>query len=93
MIKTINSIDEKIIRNNLINLKNLVFEVTEKSNLNCKYCGLSDHLYEKYDVRKSRDLLFEKAVLMIDYLVNLWKDNYVSDINSPLVISFYGGSH
>jgi uncharacterized protein len=69
-MKTIGLINGKIIKNNLINLKNIVFEVTEKCNLNCKYCGLSDQLYQKYDVRKNRDLPFKKAQMIIDYLSN-----------------------
>lgn len=91
MMKTIGLIDEKVMKNNLINLKNIVFEVTEKCNLKCKYCGLSERLYEKYDERKYRDLPFEKARLMIDYLLNLWKENYVAETNSPLIVGFYGG--
>ena len=90
-MKTVNLIDEKIVKNNLINLKNLVFEVTEKCNLCCKYCGLSERLYEKYDTREWRDLPFEKARLMIDYLVELWKDNFVKDANMPFIVGFYGG--
>ena len=90
-MKTVNLIDEKIVKNNLINLKNLVFEVTEKCNLCCKYCGLSERLYEKYDTREWRDLPFEKARLMIDYLVELWKDNFVKDTNMPFIVGFYGG--
>lgn len=90
-MKTINLIDDKIVRNNLIYLKNIVFEVTEKCNLKCKYCGLSERLYEKHDVREYRDLPFEKAKLMIDYLLDLWNDNYVEDMNLPLIVSFYGG--
>ena len=50
-MKTIGLIDEKVIKNNLINLKNMVFEVTEMCNLKCKYCGLSERLYKKYDVK------------------------------------------
>lgn len=90
-MKTIGLIDERVVRNNLINLKNVVFEVTEKCNLKCKYCGLSERLYEKYDVREFRDLPFEKAKLMIDYLFNLWNKNYIEDTNLPLIVSFYGG--
>lgn len=90
-MKTISSIDENRIKNNLINLKNIVFEVTEKCNLNCKYCGLSEQLYQKSDERKSRDLPFRKAQRMIDYLLNLWRENYVSDTNLPLIVGFYGG--
>lgn len=90
-MKTIDILDEKAIKNNLINLKNIVFEVTERCNLNCKYCGLSERLYEKYYVRKCRELPFEKARLMMDYLMSLWKENYVKDMNFPLIVSFYGG--
>lgn len=90
-MKTIGLIDESIIKYNLINLKNIVFEVTEKCNLNCKYCALSEQLYQKHDVRKSRDLPFKKAQLMIDYLLNLWKENYIPDTNLQFTIGFYGG--
>lgn len=69
----------------------MFFEVTEKCNLTCKYCGLSERLYQKYDVREYRDLSFEKARLLIDYLLNLWKENYVADMNLPLAVGFYGG--
>jgi uncharacterized protein len=83
-------IDEKTIRNNLINLKQIVFEVTEKCNLKCKYCGLSD-LYHSYHVRSNRDFSFKKAKLMIDYLVNIWKDNHIVDTVLRFAVSFYGG--
>ena len=32
-------VDERLIKNNLVNLKQIVFEVTEKCNLNCVYHG------------------------------------------------------
>ena len=74
MINEIAQVDEKLIRSNLINLKQIVFEVTEKCNLNCVYCGLSG-LYQTYDVREQRDLTFEKAKLLIDYLLKLWRES------------------
>ena len=91
MDNNINFIDEKIVKNNLIDLKNIVFEVTENCNLQCKYCGLSERLYEKHDIRKHRNLTFDKAKILIDYLVNLWDENYNIDTNKYLIISFYGG--
>ena len=60
MIKKIAQIEEKTVRNNLNNLKQIVFEVTEKCNLNCSYCGLSD-LYQANDTRLNRSLSFEKV--------------------------------
>lgn len=89
--KTIGLVNESIIKNNLINLKNIVFEVTEKCNLCCKYCGLSERLYEKHAQREHRDLAFNKAKSLIDYLLNLWEENYVEGTSYPLIISFYGG--
>ena len=38
-------INKKEIIHNIINLRQLVFEVTDACNLKCKYCGYSD-LYE-----------------------------------------------
>ena len=83
-------IDAKLIKNNLINLKQIVFEVTEKCNLNCRYCGLSD-LYNKDDLRNKKDLPFKKAQLIIDYLLCIWKENHIPDAAFQFVISFYGG--
>ena len=42
---------------NLMNLKQLIFEVTDACNLRCKYCGYAD-LYEGYDQREN--FLFKK---------------------------------
>ena len=36
-------------------LRQLVFEVTDRCNLKCKYCGYGE-LYCSYDERKSRDI-------------------------------------
>ena len=83
-------IDEKIIRNNLINLKQIVFEVTEKCNLHCRYCGLSD-LYQGNDIRQNRNLSFEKVQLMIEYLQRIWRDHTVLDTVIDMAVSFYGG--
>jgi uncharacterized protein len=44
----------------------LVFEVTDKCNLKCKYCGYAE-LYGGYDERVGKDLLFFKAQAIIDY--------------------------
>ena len=90
MKNKIAKIDERIVRHNLINLKQIVFEVTEKCNLKCKYCGLSD-LYQKYDIRQNRDMPFKKAKLIIDYLLNIWKNNNLSDTVIDVAVSFYGG--
>ncbi len=47
-------VNSKQIIHNLLNLKQLVFEVTDSCNLNCKYCGYSDFYvgYQEIDGEK-----------------------------------------
>lgn len=74
----------------LINLGQVVFEVTDDCNLSCKYCAFGD-LYGGYDRRASRRMRFEEARTIIDYLVSIWKQNALSDEEISTTISFYGG--
>lgn len=78
------------IKSKLANLPQLVFEVTDKCNLKCKYCGYGD-LYENYDQRKTGDIDFVKIKIAIDYLVELWNSPYNISFNNIVDISFYGG--
>ena len=75
---------------NLQRLSHIVFEVTDKCNLNCKYCAFSE-LYRKYDKREGTNILFTSAKLIIDYLFELWKNGCVEGSNHEVTISFYGG--
>ncbi|MEY8707225.1 radical SAM peptide maturase [Bacteroides faecichinchillae] len=75
---------------NLMNLNQLIFEVTDACNLRCKYCGYAD-LYEGYDQRENLKFPFHKAKLIIDYLYEYWKKQYCADVNKPISIGFYGG--
>ena len=83
-------ITSKNVRYNLQNLRQLVFEVTDKCNLNCKYCACSE-LYRKYGTREDKNISFTRAKLVIDYLYDLWRDNYSEGSNREITISFYGG--
>lgn len=61
------SIGKNTVERNLINLQQLVFEVTDKCNLKCKYCAYG----EMYDStgnfnRETKNLSYEKAVQIID---------------------------
>ena len=73
---------------NLRHLRQLVFEVTDSCNLNCKYCGVSQ-LYEGHDKSEGKELPIKKAYLLLDYLFALRLK--IAGVNYPLVISFYGG--
>lgn len=78
------------IKYHLINLKQLVFEVTDSCNLRCKYCGYAG-LYEGYDKRENLKFPFRRARLIIDYLYGLWKENRSREAVFPTTIGFYGG--
>ena len=85
-----NKLTPKNIRHNLLNLPQLVFEVTDRCNLNCIYCAYSE-FYRRHDTREGKNFPFTRAKLVIDYLYDLWKDNYSDGYNRELIISFYGG--
>lgn len=81
----------KDVERNLINLKQLVFEVTDACNLRCKYCGYAD-LYEGYDKREDLYFPYKRAVLIIDYLFNnYWKKKTGKEYTRSIDIGFYGG--
>jgi len=84
------NIDEENVRHYLYNLKQLVFEVTDSCNLQCKYCGYAG-LYQGYDQREGKRLSFAKAKQIIDYLSSLWREIYSPGANYQVAISFYGG--
>src|SRR5690554_268030 len=73
---------------NIKHLSQLVFEVTDACNLNCKYCGLNS-LYKNNSERKGKKLPFYKAKLIIDYLFSLRERPRNTDY--PLNLGFYGG--
>ena len=83
-------INPKIVKYYLQNLPQLVFEVTDRCNLNCKYCGYSD-IYSGYDKREGKNISFNRAKVIIDYLYDLWSNDYSDSVNHELIISFYGG--
>src|SRR5690554_3191820 len=83
-------IDANLIYQNLVNLKQLVFEVTDACNLKCKYCGYGE-LYEGYDPRKRQNLSLNRAKNVILYLAEIWNKNIDSSLCQPFSIGFYGG--
>lgn len=78
------------IKRNLVNLSQLVFEVTDVCNLSCKYCGYGE-LYEGYDPRGRGMLSLKKACNIVDYLAKLWKENIRASLCQPFTMGFYGG--
>lgn len=83
-------ISKNNVKYNLINLSQLVFEVTDDCNLNCYYCAYGD-LYNGYDFRTAKYLKLKDVKLLIDFLAGLWKKS-MTDAQIPVTtIGFYGG--
>jgi uncharacterized protein len=77
------------IKEQIINLKHLVFEVTEACNLKCKYCGYGE-IYNDYDERSDKYMQFENIEPLLQYLSDIWAMNSPKSLLKVL-ISFYGG--
>lgn len=76
-------IDGSVIRNNIAKIGQIVFEVTDHCNLNCKYCSLGE-LYE-FKKENKRNINEKDAIDFLKYIFEIKKRN------SRLMISFFGG--
>lgn len=78
------------IKEYLANTPQITFEVTERCNLSCVYCGYGKLYVNKGD-RINRDLNIGQAIAFLDFIKNLWDEGYLTSIDRILNISFYGG--
>lgn len=74
----------------LINLKQVIFEVTDDCNLSCKYC-IYGGLYGGHDSRNSKYMSFKDAKAVIDFLVDIWNSHPTFAEQPETHIGFYGG--
>ena len=72
------------------NTPQITFEITDACNLKCTYCGYGQ-FYSDYDTRENKRLPAEKAIILLDYLHQLWTSSLNASINRNTYISFYGG--
>lgn len=77
------------IENNLKDLSQVVFDVTQKCNLRCKYCIYSG-MYEGFESSRSTDLPVEMAFGLLDYLFDIWKKDAYG-LSRTTNIGFFGG--
>lgn len=87
---TFGRITEATIERQLRTMTVLTFEVTDKCNLRCRYCGYGD-VYSGYDQRAGQDLSFENAKGIMDYLFGIWTEFAHTTPPRNVVIGFYGG--
>jgi len=83
-------INDKIVQNSFNNTNHVVFEVTDRCNLKCVYCAFGD-CYIGYDKRNHKKLDFNKAKILLDYYVPIWRRKNEHETQPHVTISFYGG--
>lgn len=78
------------VRNQLANIKQIVFEVTDACNLKCTYCSYGN-LYDNYDKREGKYIDINKAKMLIDYVFDLLNSPINRTQGNEVMVSFYGG--
>jgi len=86
------NIDKKEIEKSIYDIQQVVFEVTERCNLNCVYCAYGE-LYNGNEerIKKKRDLKKEDAIKLLEYLYPVWKEREQTGLLQKITIGFYGG--
>lgn len=72
------------------NISNIVFEITDACNLRCKYCAYGE-LYNDYDLRTNKKMTFETIKTVFEYLLPFWSSKTNKSANQIISIGFYGG--
>lgn len=72
------------------NTPQITFEITDACNLKCEYCGYGK-FYSDYDKREDKFLSEKRAIMLLDYLRELWDSPLNISANQNIYISFYGG--
>lgn len=85
-----NKLISSTIYNCLANIKQIVFEVTEVCNLNCKYCTYNE-LFLEHEMRESKYLCISSATRLLDYLSEIWNKPVNVSEYQEVILSFYGG--
>jgi len=83
-------INDTMVENSFNSVRHIVFEVTDKCNLQCVYCAYGD-CYTGYDKRNHKNLDFDRAKILLDYFIPIWKKQIEGGVQVPVTISFYGG--
>jgi len=78
------------VKKSLANLSQVTFEVTDRCNLACAYCGYGD-LYSDYDKRDGGDLSLNRAITLMQYLNKFWTSPENLSHLHRVRVSFYGG--
>jgi uncharacterized protein len=83
-------LDEENVKKILANTTQVLFEVTEKCQMNCYYCGYGK-FYHDYDKREKKNLDTIYAKTLLNYLLALWNSPLNTSHDKNIYIGFYGG--
>jgi len=83
-------IPAEAVRRTMANITQVTFEVTDRCNLGCRYCGYGD-FYDDYDQRQNKDIDPRLARILLDYLLEYWNSTLNQSHNRNIFFSFYGG--
>lgn len=83
-------LDGDRIRYEFANTRQLLFEVTDLCNLECKYCAYGEY-YCNYNIRKKQKLSLIKVKNLIDYYITFKNSAFYQSFNKSLAVGFYGG--
>lgn len=79
----------QLVEESIASTEQIVFEVTEKCDLQCYYCAYRD-MYDKHEVRVNKNMKLENAFYLWDELNKIFKENK-NKREGVLTIGFYGG--
>ena len=83
-------LSSETIENTLANTRQITFELTERCNLSCEYCGYGE-LYGDYSPRQNKDLSWEYVHSLIEYMDKYWNSSKYASVNKSIAIGLYGG--
>ena len=79
-------VSEDMIKNNMAEIPQIVFETTDLCNLSCTYCVLGD-VYEGFELRNKKKIDMGNATVFLKYILDLKSKSS----KNQLYISFFGG--
>lgn len=85
------NLTDTLVEDNLLNVPQIVFEVTSACNLNCYYCAYGSLYQNKEKKSGKKKMSFADARILLDYFADIWTQKNKPLLTRDIYISFYGG--
>ena len=72
----------EVVKDRILETLQIIFEVTDSCNLNCKYCGYGD-MYNNHDRRNTKDIDLQSAIILLDFFIKGWKEKGINMFKVP----------